>query len=241
VSFFRFDHPDRLWLLMLAVPIVWLGLRSLASLERFRKWTAIALRLVVLVLIVFMLAGLQTVQRHTDLTVIGVVDESESVRRFVTPPEGANAGDNGANASSAQQWIRQYLDRATDDKRTDDKWGMVTYDGRPTVRAMPVMSIKVIPSKACRRLECISIVSLIVSSSMFSGTIAGRKTLLSLNDFGSAYVRAKAFGEHTRHLQAELLLVRTIPGRHLRLEARRRAFQTQFPDRAGMENAQRVE
>ncbi len=129
----RFDNPVALWLLLLAVPMLWLGLRSLAALEPLRRYTAIALRLLVLLLLVLILAGLQSVQRHSDVTVMAVVDQSESVRRFARPP----AADPSATDGSILSWLRDYLRGATAGKKPDDRFGVVTYDGRPTVGQLP--------------------------------------------------------------------------------------------------------
>jgi len=136
---FRFDQPAYLWLLLLAVPIVWLGVRSLAALDPFRRWSAIVIRLLLLILIVGMLAGLQGVQRHDDLTVIAVVDHSESVRRFASPPP-STATDNG-QPPSVTQWARDYIRAAAKDKRQDDRFGHVTFDGRATVRSLPGVGV----------------------------------------------------------------------------------------------------
>lgn len=130
---FRFDQPALLWLLLLAVPIAWLGVRSLAALDPFRKWSAIVIRLLLLLLIVGMLAGLQGVQRHSDLTVIAVIDQSQSVRQFARPP--AEPGE--ANAPSIEQWVRRYVRAAAADRREEDRFGHVTFDGRATVRSLP--------------------------------------------------------------------------------------------------------
>lgn len=136
---FRFDHPELLWLLLLALPIVWLGRRSLGVLDPARRWAAISLRLAVLLIVTLMLAGLQAVQRHTDLTVIAVVDQSESVRRFAQPPDGAQQQTpTGENANvDIEQWVQAFLRKAAADQRSDDRFALVTYDGRTTVRAMP--------------------------------------------------------------------------------------------------------
>ena len=72
MDYLRFDHPEMLWLLLLAVAIVWLGTRSLEALDPVRRWATIGLRVAVLLLLVLMLAGLQAVRRHTDLTVVAV-------------------------------------------------------------------------------------------------------------------------------------------------------------------------
>ncbi|MCC6680420.1 MAG: VWA domain-containing protein [Phycisphaeraceae bacterium] len=126
---FRFDHPELLALLLLAGPIVWLGMRSLATLEPARRWTAIALRLAVLTMIVFMLAGLQGVTRHSDLTVVVVRDTSESVRRLARPPTD--------QFESTDAWLDWYVHEATGDKRQSDRLGLVTYDRQAAVRVLP--------------------------------------------------------------------------------------------------------
>jgi uncharacterized membrane protein len=129
---FRLDHPEYLSLLLLALPIVWLGRRSLASLERGRQWTAIGLRLAVLLVIVLMLAGLEAVRWHHDLTVMVVMDRSESVRRFVEPPPQGDEPSEGV-----LDWVHGWILGAADDRRADDRMGLVAFDGRATVRSMP--------------------------------------------------------------------------------------------------------
>jgi len=135
----RFDHPEYLWLLLLALPVVWLGRRSLASLETSRRWTAIGLRLALMTVIILMLSGLQAVRWHRDLTVIAVVDESESVRRFV-PPEVATGT---AEARTIGDRVRDWLSQNAQERRPDDRFGLVTFDARPTVRVMPSPDIDV--------------------------------------------------------------------------------------------------
>ncbi|MEM0914573.1 MAG: VWA domain-containing protein, partial [Planctomycetota bacterium] len=130
---FRFDQPDLLWLLLLALPIAGLGWYWLNALEPARRYVAIGLRLAVLVVVVFMLAGVQAVRTHENLTVIAVVDESESVRRFVDP----TLLDPDNQAETVRDGVRSYLRRASGDRRQDDLMGVVTYDGRATVRALP--------------------------------------------------------------------------------------------------------
>ena len=132
----RFDHPEYLWLLLLAAPIILLGMRSLAALDPARRWTAIGLRLGVLAALVLMLAGLQTVQTHDDLTVIAVVDQSESVRRFGKAPPPVGEAEEADNPDY-QQWALSFLKQASSDRRGGDKLGLVTYDGKSTVRALP--------------------------------------------------------------------------------------------------------
>ncbi len=128
---FTFDQPALLSLLLLAVPVVWLGVRSLVVLEPARRVTAIVLRVLVLTLLVLILAGLSTQRTHDDLTVIAVVDRSASVRTF-----GDFAPRNGTT-SDPDQAVLAFVERAGTDRRPDDRFGLVTYDARPSVRVRP--------------------------------------------------------------------------------------------------------
>src|SRR3954465_12013516 len=62
----------------LAVPIVWLGMRSLTGMGPVRKWVAIAIRLLVLLMLVLILAGARWNRMHKDVQVMVVRDNSQS-------------------------------------------------------------------------------------------------------------------------------------------------------------------
>ncbi|MEM7627221.1 MAG: VWA domain-containing protein [Planctomycetota bacterium] len=132
---FRFDHPELLWLLLLAGPIGWLGAKRLAAVEPVRRWLAIGLRIAVLVGLVLMLAGLRAERRHTDLTVIAVIDQSPSMRIFGSPL----TADGTSTAASARVTasVQRFLTAAAQERRPDDRFGVVTYDDRPTVLRRP--------------------------------------------------------------------------------------------------------
>ena len=150
----RLDQPELLWLLLLALPMVWLGYRRLTTVEPLRRWIALGLRTAVLVLLVVILAGLRAERRHTDLTVIAVVDRSPSTRVFgeassiAAPEDQSETGDSGGGggaalpgvAGSAPSLLRsvdRYLRAAGVQQRPDDRFGVVAYDQRPTVLSRP--------------------------------------------------------------------------------------------------------
>ena len=84
-----FDHPAYLWLLI-ALPVLWwLGYKSLAALGRFRRWFALAFRTVVWTAIVFAIAGVQLVWVSDRMTVMYLLDQSESI------PQANATGDVG--------------------------------------------------------------------------------------------------------------------------------------------------
>lgn len=74
-----FDHPTYLWLL-LAIPLLWwIGYKSLGALGRYRRWIALSFRTVVWTTIVFALAGVQLVWVSDQMTVMYLLDQSESI------------------------------------------------------------------------------------------------------------------------------------------------------------------
>ncbi len=81
--FFRlsFDNPDYLWLL-LGLPLLWwMGYTSLATLGRYRRAFALLFRTSVWVAIVFAMAGVQLVWISNRVTVMYLLDQSESIPR----------------------------------------------------------------------------------------------------------------------------------------------------------------
>jgi uncharacterized membrane protein/Mg-chelatase subunit ChlD len=76
-----FDHPGYLWLL-LGLPLLWwIGFRSLAALGRYRRVFALVLRSSVWLAIVFAIAGVQLVWVSDRVTVMYILDQSESIPR----------------------------------------------------------------------------------------------------------------------------------------------------------------
>ena len=74
-----FDAPWYL-LLLLVIPLIWIwSFRSLAGLGRFRRFLALCLRSAIVTLIVFALAEIQWKQISDRMTVIYLLDQSESI------------------------------------------------------------------------------------------------------------------------------------------------------------------
>lgn len=135
-----FDRPTLLLLGLLAIPIFALGARSLQQLGPARRWTAVTLRVIVLGLLICILAGFRTVQTHDELTVVSLIDTSESVRRFFTPPPSSDG-----QTQDYEQWLASYFSQAGQDKRSEDYWAVQTFDGRPTIRLSPSLGDVTLP------------------------------------------------------------------------------------------------
>jgi len=113
---------------VLAAPVVWLGMRSLAGLGPIRKWVAIAARLAVLAIFVLILGGARWQKINRDVEVLVLRDVSEStlnVRQFP--------------GKSLQQSVEDFLREASESKRKkpDDRIGVISFDSRALIDAIP--------------------------------------------------------------------------------------------------------
>ena len=74
-----FQYPWYLLLLFLIPMVWWLGLKSLAGLGPWRRAIAIVLRTAVMLLVIFAIAGIQWIWSSEKLTVIYLLDQSDSI------------------------------------------------------------------------------------------------------------------------------------------------------------------
>lgn len=100
-----FDHPGYL-LLLLLLPVIWmLSYRSLSGLGSVRRWIAIGLRSVVFLVIVLALAEMQFLRQHDGMTVIYLLDQSESI------PE--------TQREAMVEYVKEAVSEQRDDARND--------------------------------------------------------------------------------------------------------------------------
>ena len=105
----RFVNPWALWLLLLVPWSIWLGM-GIQSLSRFRKSVTLCLRTVILLLLIFALAGMEWVNNDDDLAVYFLLDHSDSI--------------NEEKRLQSAQWIRNTADLYMTDK---DKAGVIVF------------------------------------------------------------------------------------------------------------------
>lgn len=117
-----FDHPGFLWLL-LALPILWaVGWSSLEVLGRFRQVLAIVFRTAVWTAIVFALAGVQLVWTSDRVTVMYLLDQSESIP----------AAKRQVMLDYVIRNVRRHRDRAREDRA-----GIVVFGRDATIEIPP--------------------------------------------------------------------------------------------------------
>ena len=106
----QFTHP---WALLLLVPAlawtVWLAWQSDAFLTPWRRWTSASVRVVVVLLLVFAVAGLQWRHPMEGMNIFFLLDRSDSV-----PP-------------SQQEFARETANRWTKGKHKEDKAGFLVF------------------------------------------------------------------------------------------------------------------
>jgi hypothetical protein len=112
----------------LALPIVLLGMRSLAGMGPVRKWVAIGLRLMVLLLLVLILAGARWQRIHKDVQVMVVRDNSQSTMHV-----------RGYPGKNLDESVEDFLRGASTPtfKQQDDRIGVISFDRTPLIDSMP--------------------------------------------------------------------------------------------------------
>ena len=115
-----FDRPGWLVLLVLLVPVVWLGWRSMAHLGRPRAIAATALRALVVTLLTAGLSRPSIVRSGEGVSVIVVADASRSVPASLR--------------QQAQAWLQERVTAREDRK---DRVGVVTVARTPEIVSIP--------------------------------------------------------------------------------------------------------
>src|SRR4051812_46582388 len=112
----------------LALPIVWLGMRSLSGLGPVRKWVAIGARLGVLLLFVLILGGMRWQRQHKNVEGVVLRDVSEPTRHVRNYPD-----------QNLQSSIESYLQQLTKDpsKKPADTIGKIRFQDTALIDAMP--------------------------------------------------------------------------------------------------------
>lgn len=116
---------------ILALPVVWLGMRSLAGLGPTRKWVAIGIRLLVLLLIVLVLCGARWRRQASDLEVMVLRDIS-----------GSTANVRNYPGKTLQSSLDNYLSAvAGQDKPPADKIGQISFERDSQIDSLPGVAL----------------------------------------------------------------------------------------------------
>jgi len=118
---YRFYFAQPWWLTagVLLVPIIWLGLRYLTALSPMRRWLAVSLRCVLVIILVCLLARLTRARKNEQLTLIAVIDRSLSI------------------PAQLQQASLDYLSQALENKPPGDQLAVVDIAEAASISKLP--------------------------------------------------------------------------------------------------------
>ncbi len=117
---FQFTNPAWLLLLLVAVPwTVWLALKSDVQISAWRRWAALAVRLVLVLALILAIAGLQWKRPQEGMNVFFLLDRSDSI-----PPE-------------QQEAARLYVSKASALKKPIDKAGVLAFGTDAAIDTSP--------------------------------------------------------------------------------------------------------
>ncbi len=122
---------------LLAVPVILLACRSLAGLGPVRRWVALAARLLVLLVLVLLVAGLQLRRRNADMEVMVLWDISPSVNLYTDFPPAKRTLDRS---------VEDYLLAASQkDREPQDAIGLIFFKDRALINSLPNENLIVTP------------------------------------------------------------------------------------------------
>ena len=116
---FSFEEPRWLWLCMLVPVLVLVSLRSLAGLDPVRRVLAVTVRSLVIIVLAMTLARIVKVTRNDDLTVLFLMDRSNSVDKL-------------------QQEVEQYIYDASQNAKPDDRVGLIDFASGAYLEQLPM-------------------------------------------------------------------------------------------------------
>src|ERR1044071_1233560 len=117
---FQFTHPLWLLLLLAAVPwTVWLTVKSDVQIGAWRRWMALAVRLVIVLALVLAIAGVQWKRPQEGMNVFFLLDRSDSI-----PPE-------------QQEAARIYVSKTAELKKRIDKGGVLVFGTDAAIDTSP--------------------------------------------------------------------------------------------------------
>jgi len=180
---FQFSHPYNLLLLVPALAwVIWFAWKSDVQLSPWRRWTALGIRIVVLVALVLALAGLQWLRPVEGMNVFFALDRSLSI------------------PSPQQEGAREYVNSASRQKKRVDKAGVIVFGADASIESTPNAVVDLQKVQAVVDTERTDLAAAIrLATAAFPETGQKRLVLMSdgnenVGDAMSAVLAAKQLG-----------------------------------------------
>src|SRR6266704_6791121 len=121
---FQFTHPYYLLLLVPALGwVIWFAWKTDVQISYWRRWIALAIRVLVLTAIVFAIAGLQWLRPLEGMNLFFVLDRSDSV------------------PSRQQEAAEGLVYKMSGEKKAVDKAGLIVFGADASIDRMPNVAI----------------------------------------------------------------------------------------------------
>jgi uncharacterized membrane protein len=161
---FQFTHPYYLLLLAPALAwVCWFAWKSDVQVSAWRRWTALSIRIVVLLALIFAMAGLQWRRQVEGMNVFFALDRSDSV------------------PSPQQEGARDYVNKAAKQKHLEDKAGVIVFGSEASIESLPNTAVDLQKIQAVVGTERTDLAAAIrLATAAFPET--GQKRLVLLTD-----------------------------------------------------------
>src|SRR3954453_16208145 len=117
---FRFTHPIYLLLLVPALGwVLWFAFKSDVQVTAWRRWFALFVRTLIVVAIVFAIAGLQWLLPIEGMNMFYVLDRSDSI------------------PAPQQDAAKELVNRMAKSKQKVDKAGVIVFGSEASIESMP--------------------------------------------------------------------------------------------------------
>jgi uncharacterized membrane protein len=180
---FQFSHPYYLFLLAPALAwVIWFAWKSDVQVSPWRRWIALAIRIIVLLALVFAIAGLQWLRPLEGMNVFFALDRSDSV------------------PSPQQDAARDYVNKTAKEKKNVDKAGVIVFGTEASIESSPNPAVDLQKIQAVVGTERTDLAGAIrLATAAFPETGQKRLVLLTdgnenIGDAMSAVLAAKPLG-----------------------------------------------
>jgi uncharacterized membrane protein len=180
---FQFTHPYYLLALIPALAwVIWFGWKTDVQVSAWRRWTALGIRVTVVLAIVLAIAGLQWLLPVEGMNVFFVLDRSDSI------------------PSPQQEAARDYVNKASRQMQKVDKAGVIVFGSEASIETSPNAAVDVEKVQAVVNTERTDLAAAIrLGTAAFAETGQKRLVLLTdgnenVGDAMSAVLAAKPLG-----------------------------------------------
>jgi uncharacterized membrane protein len=180
---FQFTHPYYLLLLAPSLAwVIWFAWKTDVQVSPWRRWTALGIRSVVLIALVFAIAGLQWLRPMEGMNVYFALDRSDSI------------------PSPQQEAAKEYVNSISKEKKKEDKVGVIVFGAEASIESSPNAAVDLEKVQAVVGTERTDLAGAIrLATAAFAET--GQKRLVVMSDGNenvgdamSAVVAAKPLG-----------------------------------------------